>query len=32
VWVVEFADIPGEVCIPCGTYAAVRRYDTGEDS
>lgn len=28
VWAVEFADIPGEVCIPAGTYAGVRRYIT----
>lgn len=30
VWAVEFTDIPGEVCIPVGTYAAVRRYVEGE--
>ena len=30
VWAVGFSDVPGEVCIPVGTYAAVRRYDTEE--
>ena len=30
VWAIEFADIPGEVCLPVGAYAAVRRYTEGE--
>lgn len=30
VWAVGFSDVPGEVCIPVGTYVAVRRYDTDE--